>query len=183
MVMGFVIGDAHGVDDADAIAAAHAESWRATYRGILSDAYLDGPIDKERRRLWRKRFADASPPLTVVGYEGETLAGFACAFVKDDARWGTRIDNLHVLPAFKRRGLATQLMRVLAGRIDAVAPDTPVYLWVYEVNHAARAAYESLGGRLTEHGSRTGADGTDAPALRYTWTSPAEIGANTDAGR
>jgi len=170
------------MDDADAIAAAHAESWRATYRGILSDAYLDGPIDEERRNLWRKRFADVSPPLAVVGYAGDTLAGFACAFAKDDARWGTRIDNLHVLPAFKRRRLATGLMRAVADRIDTVAPDTPVYLWVYEVNHAARAAYESLGGRLTEHGSRTGADGTDAPALRYTWKSPAEVGVNPVAG-
>jgi len=180
MVTDFVVRDANGLDDADAIAAAHAESWRATYRGILSDAYLDGPIEEERRNLWRARFADAPPPLTVVGWVGDTLAGFACAFARDDARWGTRIDNLHVLPVFKRRGLATQLMCAVANRIETLAPDTPVYLWVYDVNDAARAAYESLGGRLAERGSRTGADGTDAPALRYTWPSPASIG--VDAG-
>ncbi len=176
MMTDFVIRDARGVDDADAIAAVHAASWRATYRGILSDAYLDGPIDEERQRFWRARFTNEPFPLTVAAFVDGSMAGFACAFANEDARWGTRIDNLHVLSGYKRRGLATRLMRALASRIEIVAPETPVYLWVYEVNRAARAAYESLGGRLTEHGSRTGAGGTAAPALRYTWLSPAAIG-------
>ena len=176
MTTDFVIRDAQGNDDADAIAAVHAASWRATYRGILSDAYLDGPIDQERRELWRARFADDVPP-TVVACAGDAVVGFACAFANEDARWGSRIDNLHVLPNHKRRGLATRLMRAVAGRLEALAPSVPVYLWVYEVNHTARATYESLGGQLTEHGSRTGADGTATPALRYTWPSPSMVGA------
>lgn len=170
------IRDARGEDDAHAIAAVQAESWRATYRGILTDAYLAGPIDAERRDFWRARFADQVPP-TVVACVGDSVVGFACAFAEEDARWGSRIDNLHVLPSHRRRGLATRLMRALADRLEAAAPEVPVYLWVYEVNQTARATYESLGGRLTEQGSRTGADGSVAPALRYTWPMPAAIGA------
>lgn len=174
----FVLRDAAGPADADAIALAHAESWRATYRGILSDSYLDGPIEEERRRLWRARFAENPPPPTVAAWAGENLAGFACAFVNEDRQWGSRIDNLHVLPAFKRRGLATRLMRAIGGRLVDAAPTTPVYLWVYDVNAPARATYESLGGTLTESAPRIGADGTAAPALRYTWPMPAMIGAD-----
>lgn len=176
MTTDLMIRDARGLKDANAIAAAHAESWRATYRGILSDDYLDGPILEERQKLWRARFAE-EPPLAVLGFDGDTLAGFVCAFVNEDPRWGSRIDNVHVLPAYKRRGLATRLMCATAERLCTMAPETPVYLWVYEANHAARATYESLGGCLTEQAPRTGADGTDAPALRYIWPAPAAIGA------
>ena len=171
----FVIRDVRSEGDADAIAAVHAESWRAAYRGILSDAYLDGPIDAERRRLWRARFADQASA-TVVACAGDIVVGFACAFAEEDARWGSRIDNLHVLPSHQRQGLATRLMYAVADRLHAAAPEVPVYLWVYVVNQTARATYESLGAQLTEHGSRTGADGSTAPALRYTWPKPAAIG-------
>ncbi len=177
MAEDFVIRDATGIADADAIALAHAESWRATYRGILSDAYLDGPIEDERRRLWRARFAEVPAPPTVAAWADDALAGFACAFIREDPHWGSRIDNLHVLPKFKRQGLATRLMRTIASRLVDTAPDVPVYLWVYDVNAPARATYESLGGMLAERAPRTGADGTAAPALRYTWPTPAAIGA------
>lgn len=175
MVPHFVIRDVRSEGDADAIAAVHAESWRTAYRGILSDAYLDGPIDAERRRLWRARCADQAPA-TVVACNGDMVVGFACAFAEEDTLWGSRIDNLHVLPSHQRQGLATRLLYAVADRLNAMAPEVPVYLWVYVVNQAARATYESLGGRLTERGLRTGADGTTAPALRYTWPTPTAIG-------
>jgi len=34
--------------DAEVVAALHAASWRDAYRGILTDAYLDGDILGER---------------------------------------------------------------------------------------------------------------------------------------
>ena len=167
MVPHFVIRDVRSEGDADAIAAVHAESWRTAYRGILSDAYLDGPIDAERRRLWRARCADQAPA-TVVACNGDMVVGFACAFAEEDTRWGSRLDNLHVLPSHQRQGLAPRLLYAVADRLTAIAPEV--------VNQAARATYESLGGRLTERGLRTGADGTTAPALRYTWPTPTAIG-------
>lgn len=177
-----VIGDA-GAGDAAAIAAVHAESWRATYRGILGDTYLDGPIEAERERLWRARFTETPPPLVVVARDGAAVVGFACAFPDKDPRWGALIDNLHVLPSHKRRRLATRLMEALARRIAAVSPAAPLYLWAYEVNRAARATYESLGGRRVERAPRTGADGTSAPAIRYTWPSPKAIAAARPVNR
>lgn len=48
--------------DADAIAVLHAESWRRAYRGHLSDAYLDGPIFKDRTSVWRGRFQPVPTP-------------------------------------------------------------------------------------------------------------------------
>ena len=41
--------------DAAAIATLHAESWRTAYRGLVPDAFLDGPVVEDRMHLWRKR--------------------------------------------------------------------------------------------------------------------------------
>lgn len=41
--------------DADAIAGLHAASWRENYRGILSDAFLDGEVEADRAALRQER--------------------------------------------------------------------------------------------------------------------------------
>ncbi len=166
-----------GAADAAAIAAVHVQSWRAAYRGIMAEAYLDGPVELERARVWSERMAAPAPPLVVVAEHDGGMVGFACAFPAEDAEWGTRIDNLHVLPGYQRQGIATRLMRSLAARIATVEPTLPVFLWVYDVNSTARAAYQSLGGRPAEKGSRTGADGSVAAAWRMAWPDPLAIGA------
>lgn len=166
-----------GAADAAAIAAVHVASWRATYRGIMADAYLDGPVEQERAKVWAERMGAAEPPLVVVAEHDGAVVGFACAFPAEDAEWGTRIDNLHVLPGYQRQGIATRMMRTLAARIATVEPELPVFLWVYDVNSTARAAYRSLGGRPAEKGTRTGADGSVTAAWRMTWPQPLAIGA------
>ena len=50
-----------GAEDADAIAHLHAESWRRTYRGMMSDDFLDHRALDNRRLTWRERL-DAPPP-------------------------------------------------------------------------------------------------------------------------
>jgi hypothetical protein len=45
-------------EDAEAIAAIHADSWRRRYRGAFQDAYLDGDILAERVAVWHKRLAE-----------------------------------------------------------------------------------------------------------------------------
>ncbi|MDP6953646.1 MAG: GNAT family N-acetyltransferase [Alphaproteobacteria bacterium] len=163
--------------DAPAIANVHVQSWRATYRGIMDDAYLDGPVEDERARVWAERMGAAEPPLVVVAEKAGEMVGFACAFPAEDAKWGTRIDNLHVRPGHQRQGIATRMMRSLAKRIATVEPELPVFLWVYDVNAVARAAYRALGGQASEKGTRTGADGSVTAAWRMTWPQPLAIGA------
>lgn len=55
-----------GPGDAAVIARLHAASWQAHYRGGLSDAYLDGPVEEERRRVWADRFAAPDPAMSVI---------------------------------------------------------------------------------------------------------------------
>ena len=104
--------------DADAIAQLHARSWRASNRGIMPDAYLDGPVVEERLALWRLRLAEQNPRhLTFVAEARDGLHGFICFELDADPVWGTLLDSLHVDPRLCGRGLGAALMRVGLARV------------------------------------------------------------------
>ena len=165
--------------DAEAIAALHAESWRRHYRGAYSDAFLDGDVATDRRRVWSSRLTN--PPAThctLVAESGGALVGFAHTVLDDDPTWGALLDNLHVAFALKRNRVGTTLLAAAARTVAVRTPTSGLYLWVLEQNTPAQAFYEARGG--TRVGRRLvsppGGDPTrlnGAPsAFRYAWPNP-----------
>ena len=149
--------------DEDLVARLHAASWRDSYRGMLSDAYLDGDLVGERRALWRSRLQ--SPQLGLLALHEGKPVGFAFALADADERWGTLLDNLHVLPGHRGAGVGTRLLHELTGEI----PHGGLHLWVYEQNVRARDYYERLGARHIERTKAKGADGGQLMACLYAW--------------
>jgi GNAT superfamily N-acetyltransferase len=157
--------------DSQRIASLHAASWRSTYRGILPDTYLDGPIAEERANLWQARLASPGADRRhVLLAEGEGgLVGFVCVLLDEEPLWGACLDNLHVLPGFKGRGLGRQLFRSAAQWVVSKEPGWPMHLWVFEANHGARRFYEALGGEVVEHRVKHSPAGVKVASLRYVW--------------
>lgn len=157
--------------DAAPIAQLHAASWQSAYRGVLRDDFLDGPVLANRRELWRARL---SPPLAldqIVLLEDHAgqIQGFACAFLDADPEWGTLLDNLHVLPDLKGRGLGRRLMCEIARRVLQHNSCLRLHLWAYEQNLEARRFYERLGGETTALVDEQAPDGSHLNAVRYCW--------------
>lgn len=73
-------------DDADAIAAVHVASWKATYRGHMDDAFLESLSVENRTGMWRHMLArrDDRCGIHVAGQQGD-IVGF-CSFgpARDD---------------------------------------------------------------------------------------------------
>lgn len=156
--------------DAEAIAALHTDSWRRTYRGMMSDAFLDGGALENRRHVWRERLGAANPDQCVlVAQESARIAGFICVFARGDAGWGAYIDNLHVAHDWKGRGVGRALMSAAAEWVCTMQPDAGVYLWVMEGNTAARTFYDRLGARNVETIQLADPGGGSAPNCRYAW--------------
>jgi ribosomal protein S18 acetylase RimI-like enzyme len=120
--------------DARAIAEVHVASWRAGYKGLMPDAYLDGLSVDERTALWETILTDGE---TTVLIAGPGIAGF----VAFNARKG-EIGALYVDPPRFRTGIGTEL---LAAAHERMAHLPEVVLWVLEGNDAARAFYERHG--------------------------------------
>ena len=168
-------------DDAPAVAALHADSWRRNYRGAYSDAFLDHEVDTDRLVVWTGRLTtdDGSTATVVAEADGELVA-FVHVVFDADPDWGTLVDNLHVAHARRRSGVGTRLMAEAAGAV-ARRDRGGLVLWVLEQNASAQAFYETLGGRRVERAA-VGAPGgvadrlVGAPAkLRYAWADPAVL--------
>ncbi len=158
--------------DAVAIASLHAESWRTTYRGILRDEFLDGPIDANRRAHWDARLspnASGVLPFVALAEVDAVPQAFVCVFLDADATWGALLDNLHVSPGCKGRGLGRRLMGEAVRWIRQQRPQSRMHLWVYEQNDPARRFYERLGGVINERCLHVAPDGSHVDAIRYGW--------------
>jgi ribosomal protein S18 acetylase RimI-like enzyme len=164
--------------DADAVALLHAASWRGAYRGVFSDDYLDHEADAERRVAWQARLAREAPGsdwgLVAEDATGRLL-GFAWVQPDHDPTWGDYIDNLHVAPDLKGGGIGRRLMQGVAERLQRDGSTRPLYLWVLEVNTAARAFYERLGAEVTDRQISDPLGGREHPIWRCVWRQPARL--------
>lgn len=164
-------------DDSGAVGALHAESWRRHYRGAYADAYLDGPVEEERRAVWSERLRQSPVThFTVVAEDGGELVGFAHTRFDADGQWGSLLDNLHVAFGRKRQGIGAGLLARTAEQLVARRPGGGLYLWVLEQNTAAQAFYASMGGTTVGREIRGPfPGGGSAPALRIAWSDPAVL--------
>ena len=160
------------LSDAERIALIHAESWRSTYRGILSDEFLEGAVWDERRAFWQKRMREpgAEQRLILLACDKNVVLGFLCLYLDADPRWGALLDNLHIHPDHKGHGHGSALVARAANWVHGKRPQSGLYLWVYEQNHQARRFYEKLGGTETEKLFKKTVEGNQVATLRYVWT-------------
>jgi ribosomal protein S18 acetylase RimI-like enzyme len=136
-------------DDADRIAALHAESWRRHYRGAYSDEFLDSDVFADRQMVWRQRLrTPTDDSATVVACEGADLVGFVHVVFDEDPHWGSLVENLHVTGSRQHRGIGSRLLAEAAARVISHGVSA-LYLWVLEQNTSARAFYRARGGQCT----------------------------------
>ena len=156
--------------DSVTVAEMHTTSWRSAYRGMLRDEYLDGDIATERRQAWTSRLGTLVDANYGFVAEAETgPVGFVYMLGGDDATWGTLVDNLHVLPGFKGRGIGRRLLEAAALETARRYPGQRIHLYVFEANVAARRFYASVGGREVERAAVEPPGGGSQMQWRVVW--------------
>ncbi|MGA2083105.1 MAG: GNAT family N-acetyltransferase [Holophaga sp.] len=159
--------------DAAAVARIHALSWRDAYRGILRDAFLDGQVLDERFAHWRGILDHPTPEqVGFLALEEDGALGFIWGEGRADPRWGTLLDNLHVLPGHRGERIGTRLMHALAEEALGRWPEDPVHLWCFEANRRSLAYYRRHGGRPVERRPIPDPEGAMVMAWRYAWDGP-----------
>jgi len=162
--------------DLERIAALHLASWRTAYRGVLPDAYLDGPAAAEGLAHWQAVLPGlAAPDFVLLAEEGHRLAGFVSAHLRghvrghrrDDTAGEAEIAHLHVDPVRRGAGIGRRLLGAAAGRMIA-SGCRRLSLWVFDDNRAALGFYRSLGGRAIERGADDFLD-PPVPHTRLAW--------------
>lgn len=157
-------------EDAEQIAALHAESWKNAYKGILSDEYLAKNVLKNRLETWKFRFDNPTVnQFIILAEENNLLVGFVCIFGNQDTEFGSLIDNLHVKPDFKGKGIGKKLLNKASDLIFENYRTRLMHLWVFQANTSAIGFYEKLGGKNAETSLRENPDGTQSDCFRMVW--------------
>jgi ribosomal protein S18 acetylase RimI-like enzyme len=155
-------------DDADALARVHIDSWRAAYRGLMPDTYLDS-LDYERRAgQFRKSLATQAEETYVVEEHGQTLGFLTVGVCRDedvDTATTGEIWGIYLAPEHFRKGIGRQLasrgMEMLKSKGYKIA-----VLWVFAGNAQARGFYEAMG-FMADGAERMLNPGMPLKAIRY----------------
>lgn len=158
------------VDDADAIAKLHAESWRLTYQSILDAQYLQDRVEADRLEYWRERLgADRTDEFVLVAVEGGSIVGFGYWIAKADEEWGSQVESMHVSPGILGKGVGSLLLDEGKRRCAEVDPAIGSFVWVLDGNEQARGFACSRGAVPAGAKIWIGPEGSRVRMVRLAW--------------
>jgi ribosomal protein S18 acetylase RimI-like enzyme len=132
------------VADLSACAAVHIESCLDIYRPFVSAEVHASSLPANLKAVWAAEGLEGGDFIMLAEEDGKVL-GIVAVRNREPAY----VDNFHVLPSFKRRGIGRMLMRAAVdemlkqGKIDC-------YLDFALGNDGAKQFYIALGGELGE---------------------------------
>jgi len=138
--------------DAPGIARVHVDTWRAAYRGIVPDDYLDSLYYDRRAAFWEREISAPFTPTFVYVAEDEDT-GRIVGFVgggppqSDQPGYDGELYAIYVLQEAQGKGIGRKLVQACAQTLKERGI-TSMLLWVLKDNSPSRAFYESLGGQL-----------------------------------
>ena len=153
--------------DASGIARLDVETWRATYAGVLSTAYLVGLSERRREAGWRSVIL--REPLDVrvaVDATGAILGFGSCGPNRGDRGFTGEVFTLYVAPDWQNRGIGRRLLIALFRRLVAAGRRSAI-LWVLRDN-PSRFFYERLGARQISR-KPLAVGGAAVQAIAYGW--------------
>ena len=136
--------------DAAAIAAVRVDSWRATYRGVIPDDYLDDMRADESAEMWEQVLEANRPDIGVyVAEAGAEVVGFAAGMLLQPEKLdcNAELTAIYVKPIAQRGGVGRRLLALVAHRLQQVGA-VSLLAWVIADNQVARTFYEELGAEL-----------------------------------
>ena len=135
------------VEDAGAIATTHVASWKATYPGIVPQAYIDSLTIEEFAERWRSGILNPSGAKIYVADCGGTICGFASGGRARAEIPGCsgELYAIYLNPEVCHRGIGSRLFRAIATDLQS-SGHRGMYVWVLKDN-PSRGFYERMGGR------------------------------------
>lgn len=132
--------------DARRIARLDVETWRATYPGILSTAFLVGLSEKRREHGWAA-LIEREPRDVQVAVDGDgNILGFgSCGRNRGDRELSGEVFTLYVAPDWQNQGIGRRLLFALFERLVAQGCLSAI-IWVLREN-PARFFYHRVEGR------------------------------------
>ena len=134
-------------NDAPALARVHVDSWRAAYRGIVPDSFLQGFTYRRREERFRQSLRTNFEETYAIEEDGVIIGFVTLGICRDDdvdpARTG-EIWGVYISPVHWRKGVGRHLADYAQAELKSRGYEEAT-LWVLDENSDARRFYEALG--------------------------------------
>jgi ribosomal protein S18 acetylase RimI-like enzyme len=154
-------------DDARGIARIDVETWRSTYAGVLSSAYLVGLSEQRREAGWRSVILHEPRDVRIAVDADNDILGFgSCGTNRGDRLFAGEVFTLYVAPDWQNRGIGRRLLIALFRRLVASGRNSAI-IWVLRDN-PSRFFYQRMGGLQVRH-KALAIGGLAIGAVAYGW--------------
>lgn len=137
------------LEDTHGIAKVHVDSWRTTFRGIVSDEYLQSLSYEQREEMRKRGLSNPDRKDFVFVAEDETgrIDGFAHGGpeVEGNLVYKGELYAIYLLEEAQRKGIGQQLAHSVIKKLKESGYNS-MLVWVLKDN-PSRHFYESLGGQ------------------------------------
>lgn len=144
------------ISDAPGIAKVLVDTWKSTYRGIISEKYLQRLSYRDKEENWRQRLEN--PTHGAIIYVAETdlheIVGFALVTLEkynpvltipQPEMFKGELCAIYVLKDFQHREIGTELVKLVIKYFKTNDVNS-MNVWVLKEN-TSRRFYEKLGGK------------------------------------
>jgi GNAT superfamily N-acetyltransferase len=155
--------------DAAALAAVEVASWRAAYRGLMPDAFLNALSETEKTAHWREnllKHGQLGRKRVVVALADERIIGFVRIGAEQDTSEAGLLYLLYALPEHWGHGVGRRLMSAALDELRDLGLRQAL-LWVLRDNQRARRFYEMQGWLEDGQVSADDYGGVELEARRY----------------
>ena len=150
------------------LAKVHVDTWLSTYKGLVSDLFLDQLNYQVSAQKWNDIIKENSHILLVAeGDEGKVIGyAFGGNNRNDDAIYDGELYALYILNSFQGKGIGKLLVKSFTKRLMDEGFHSMI-IWVLKGNPNYQF-YENLGGQKNGEKIIT-IDGIDYTEICYTW--------------
>ena len=131
------------IEDIGNIAELYVSNWKATYKGMLPDEYLNHLDISYGIEKWTL-FLKQSNNHIFVAYEDLTFLGFGACEPDIDLDKCLYLDSLHVCANARGKGVGTKLIQII-GQYAINSNYDKISICIIKGNNNARELYRKLG--------------------------------------
>lgn len=158
------------VDDADAIAKVHVDTWRSTYHSLVPSEVLDSLSYEQRSEYWSSIISreDRDRIFLVAEEEKDGVVGFCvCGVNRDeDSEFASELYAIYVLEVQQNHGIGRTLFdKSRKWTLDRGM--TSMIVWVLKDN-PYRRFYEAMGGEIVSERMISIGE-AELPEVAYGW--------------
>lgn len=135
--------------DVYSISKIHIDSWKTTYKGLLSDKYLESLSYKEKEQLWNQVIPKGG--VFVAENESGDIIGFASGGKERTGNYDQfkgEMYAIYLLEKYQRKGVGSELFKAVIHFLQVENIDSLV-VWVVEGNKSC-LFYEAIGGIILD---------------------------------